>query len=166
MRLIMFLDRSIKYQMTIFEDFHYFFNLEALFKPFAITFKIISSPFHAIGYLAKSFWQNLNKQPDAPRAKEIFSNLGQIFSEGFIEAFSTPEASSSTCAEVASTGCCPQGHQHANGTGSLHEHSALPDQILELVFSPLFVLAALWHWAFQDPNRAQQESFTECFFIF
>jgi len=148
-----------------FEDFHYFFDLEALLKPFAITFKIISSPFQALGYLGKSIWQNLTKAEDAPNVQKILSDLGHIFSEGFIEAFSTTEANAPDCQEATLTGCCAQGHQHANGAEHHHEHSALPNQILELAFSPLFALAALWHWAFQDPNSTQQKNFKACFYL-
>jgi hypothetical protein len=149
----------------LFEDFHYFFDLKSLIKPFVIFFKIVFSPILALVYLAKSLWKILTQDDTAPNTKTLLKNLSEIFSEGFIEAFSTSEESSSACTEITSTGCCPSGHQHDHGTDHHHEHSALPNQILELAFSPLFALAALWHWAFQDPKSSQQKTYQECFYL-
>lgn len=119
------------------EDFHYFFDLDKLLKPMAIAFKIITSPFIAIGYL----WNHLIqwKRPE-------LSRLADIFTEGFQEAFSEENTSQDSC--------CATHH---------HEHSALPDLMLELVFSPLIALSALWHWGFQDKNPANKKSYWECY---
>jgi hypothetical protein len=147
-----------------FEDFHYFFDLQALIKPFAITFKIISSPFQAIGYLVQSIWKKGTNASDAPNHQEVLKQLSSIFSEGFIEAFSTTETNTSDCKDKEAS-CCSDGHQHAVECAHHHEHSALPNQILELAFSPLFALSALWHWAFQDPSATTQKTFKECFYL-
>lgn len=119
------------------EDFHYFFDLDKLLKPMAITFKIIASPFAAIGYLL-----NCLKNFEKPQ----LSHLSNIFSEGFQEAFVEQETTQNNC--------CATHH---------HEHSALPDQILELVFSPIIALSALWHWGFQDKTLKNKKSYWECY---
>lgn len=67
------------------------------------------------------------------------TDLGAIFTDGFAEAFGPIEKDE----------CCA------------HEHSALPNQILELVFSPLFALSALWHWACQS----EKQSFLQCYYL-
>lgn len=66
--------------------------------------------------------------------------------EGFKEAFSEQESSNDVC--------CDTHH---------HEHSALPNLILELIFSPLIALSALWHWGFQDNQQQLQKTFWECY---
>jgi len=74
------------------------------------------------------------------RGNANLKDLSAIFTEGFKEAFAPMEKDE----------CCT------------HEHSALPNQILELVFSPLFALAALWHWACQSDS---QQSFLQCYYL-
>ena len=140
-----------------FEDFHYFFNLKALIKPFAITFKIISSPFQAIGYLVKSCWQHLTRAVEKPDCREILSTLGHFFSDSFNDAFATTEEETASCSTSA--------HQHANNGEHHHEHSALPNKILELAFSPLFLLAAFWHWGCQNWSTNDTKTFWQCVYL-
>ncbi len=42
-----------------------------------------------------------------------------------------------------------------DGEGHGHEHSDLPNQVLQLLFSPLFALAASWHYWFQAPGSGK-----------
>lgn len=121
------------------EDFHYFFDLDKLLKSMAIAIKIIVSPFMAIGYLL-----NCLKTLESPQ----LSHLGHIFSEGFQEAFEEQETTQNDC--------CSTHH---------HEHSALPNQMLELIFSPILGLSALWHWGFQDRNLTNKKSYWECYHL-
>ncbi len=122
------------------EDFHYFFNLDKLSKIFAVFFKILASPFAAISYLFRTLLK-----PKSYSFAEVVSELGTILSEGFIEAFA-PETLEDAHLE-----------RH-------HEHSAIPTQVLEFLFSPLFAISALWHWHFQDSDATQQKSYVDCFY--
>lgn len=119
------------------EDFHYFFNLDKLLKPMAIAFKIIASPFAAMGYLLNCLINRKQAQ---------LSHLGHIFSAVFQEAFAEQETTQDNC--------CATHH---------HEYSALPDQILESVFSPIIALSAFWHWGFQDKSLKNKKSYWECY---
>lgn len=44
-----------------------------------------------------------------------------------------------------------------------HEHSDLPNLCLQFLFSPLFLVSALWHWGFQESNRSKP--FMDCFYV-
>jgi hypothetical protein len=52
------------------------------------------------------------------------------------------------------------GHDHDDEEHG-HEHSDLPNRILQILFSPLFFLASVWHYFAQA--RPKTKSFTECY---
>ncbi len=123
-----------------FEDFHYFFDLKKFLKPLAIFFKIIASPFVAIGYLFQA-------AQEKPALQEIRNKLGNIFTEGFQQAFESENAHEN----------CAHAHHH--------EHSDIPSQVVQIIFTPLFALSALWHYSFQDKLAKSPKSYQECFYL-
>ncbi|NDH08289.1 MAG: hypothetical protein EBY16_01495 [Gammaproteobacteria bacterium] len=116
-----------------FEDLHYFFDIDNLAKRIVNFGQILFSPFKALSYLVFRAYS-------ADSLEAIFTELKTIM----------------TAASLASPSDTNTSHAHHH-----HEHSAIPTKILELIFSPLFGLSALWHWSFQD-NKSKK-SLTDCY---
>ena len=45
-----------------------------------------------------------------------------------------------------------------------HEHSDLPNQLLKILFSPLFLLASIWHYYAQS-SKTETKTWSECYDI-
>lgn len=120
-----------------FEDLHYFFDINSLINRMVNFAKIIFSPFKALYFMIFEAYK-------ADNSEEIFSQLKTIMTEGTVD-----NASSNHGAHA---------HHH-------HEHSAIPTKVLELIFSPLFALSALWHWGFQNTTQEKPKTLWDCYLL-
>lgn len=123
------------------------------FNPFRFLLKLTYMPLRVllfIGHLI-SIGVTGDQMPGIPA---IVSALLGIVSEGFEDAhyfFDLKALNESH-------------HHEEHDEEHCHEHSDLPNQILQLTFSPLFSLAALWHYGFQN-KISNPKTLKECFYL-
>jgi hypothetical protein len=126
---------------------------EQKFNPFRFLLKLTYMPLRIllfIGHLI-SIGVTGDRMPGIPA---IVSALLGIVSEGFEDAHYFFDLKALN-----------EHHHHEEDEDDEehgHEHSDLPNQILQLTFSPLFFLAALWHYGFQN-TTSKPKTLKECF---
>jgi hypothetical protein len=122
------------------------------FNPFRLLLKLTYMPLRIllfIGHLI-SIGVTGDQMPGIPA---IMSALLGIISEGFEDAHYFFDLSALN-----------EHHHHEEDDNNEqgHDHSDIPNQILQLVFSPIFLLAAYWHYTGQN-KEYKQKTFLECF---
>jgi hypothetical protein len=55
-------------------------------------------------------------------------------------------------------------HHHDEDEEHGHQHSDLPNQLLRILFSPLFLFAALWHYSLQSKGQ-EHKQFFDCYHL-
>lgn len=109
-----------------------------LWNPFRILLKLSYMPVRILMFIGHliSIGVTGDRMPGVPA---VLSALLGIVSEGFEDAHYFFDL---------------DGAEHG------HEHGDLPNQVLLLVFAPLFALAATWHYSFQaQPNQTWMDAF-------
>ena len=124
-----------------------------LWNPFRLLHKLTFTPLLMLLFLGHlvSIGLTADRMPGVPA---IISALFGMISEGFEDFHYFFDIDKLLNNHSGNDG----GHAHHH-----HEHSAIPTKVLEMLFSPLFALSALWHWGFQSKNQAPQKTFGDCY---
>lgn len=131
-----------------------------LFNPFRILHKLTFTPLEMLLFLGHlvSIGLTADRMPGVPA---IISALFGMISEGFEDFhyfFDINKLLNDINKLLNNHSGNDGGHAHHH-----HEHSAIPTKVLEMLFSPLFALSALWHWGFQSKNQSPQKTFGDCY---
>ena len=124
-----------------------------LFNPFRLLHKLTFTPLLMLLFLGHlvSIGLTADRMPGVPA---IISALFGMISEGFEDFHYFFDIDKLLNNHSGNDG----GHAHHH-----HEHSAIPTKVLEMLFSPLFALSALWHWGFQSKHQSPQKTFGDCY---